>query len=58
MLAVLLAVVTGIASAFAAFIIGNQVTQSVAEPLVWAAATFVGTTTLTTHLIEKTGLLE
>ncbi|UZI26643.1 hypothetical protein [Streptomyces sp. VB1] len=39
MLAVLLAVVTGIASAFAAFIIGNQVTQSVAEPLVWAAAT-------------------
>ncbi|MGA5499436.1 hypothetical protein ACPCSP_34575 [Streptomyces cinereoruber] len=57
-LATLLAVVVGIAAALAAYIVGRRVTQDVAEPFVWAAATFIGVTTLATHLIEKSGLTD
>ncbi|WP_046248936.1 hypothetical protein [Streptomyces sp. MBT28] len=57
-LVVLLAVVTGITSAFGAYIIGTHVAEGAAEPVIWAAATFVATTTLMIHLSEKTGLIE
>ncbi|MET7275703.1 MULTISPECIES: hypothetical protein [Streptomyces] len=57
-LVVLLAVVTGIASAFGAYIIGTHVAEGAAEPVIWAAATFAATTTLMIHLSEKTGLIE
>ncbi|WP_331730731.1 hypothetical protein OG933_45035 (plasmid) [Streptomyces sp. NBC_00016] len=57
-LVVLLAVVTGIASAFGAYIIGTHVAESAAEPVIWAAATFAATTTLMIHLSEKIGLIE
>lgn len=56
-LAVLLAVVTGIAAALAAYIVGDLVTKDVAEPIGWAAATFVGATGLVVLLEEKIGLL-
>ncbi|MFE5512434.1 hypothetical protein ACFQ9J_17875 [Streptomyces sp. NPDC056529] len=46
----------GIAAALAAYIAGLRVTQDVAGPFVWATATFIGVTTLATHLIEKSGL--
>ncbi|MFF0561925.1 hypothetical protein [Streptomyces sp. NPDC004266] len=57
-LAVLLAVAVGIASALAAYVVGHHVTKDVGEPFVWAAATFLGVTTLATHLIEKSGLID
>ncbi|MFF6954740.1 hypothetical protein ACFZAD_39845 [Streptomyces iakyrus] len=57
-LVVLLAVVTGIAAAFGAYIIGTHAAEGAAEPVIWAAATFVATTTLMIHLSEKTGLIE
>lgn len=57
-LAVLLAAMTGIAAALAAYILGNRVTATSAEPIAWAAATFVATTSLAIHLGEKAGLLE
>lgn len=57
-LAVLLAVVTGTAAALAANIVGCRVTKDLAEPIVWAAATFAGATSLVLLLEEKIGLLE
>ncbi|MFI2215113.1 hypothetical protein [Streptomyces sp. NPDC020141] len=57
-LVVLLAVVTGVAAALAAYITGTHVGASGAERIVWAAATFVATTTLAIVLAEKTGLIE
>ncbi|MER5871966.1 hypothetical protein [Streptomyces sp. NPDC002044] len=57
-LVVLLAVVTGIAGALAAYIVGMHATATGAERVVWAATTFVATTTLVTALVEKTGLVE
>ncbi|WP_158075053.1 MULTISPECIES: hypothetical protein [Streptomyces] len=54
----LLAAMTGIAAALAAYILGNRVTATSAEPIAWAAATFVATTSLAIHLGEKAGLLE
>lgn len=56
-LAVLLAVMTGVAAAFAAYIVGDLVTKEVAEPIVWAAMTFVAATGLVVLLEEKIGLL-
>ncbi|WP_437087699.1 hypothetical protein [Streptomyces sp. enrichment culture] len=57
-LLVLLAVMTGVAGAFGAYIVGTHVGASGAERIAWAAVTFVATTTLVTLLTEKTGLAE
>lgn len=56
-LAVLLAVMTGAAAALAAYIVGDHVTDSAAEPIVWTATTFMAVTGLAILLEEKTGLL-
>ena len=56
-LAVLLAVMTGLAAALAAYITGAHLTKDAAEPIVWAAAIFVATTGLVILLEEKTGLI-
>ncbi|TRO55661.1 hypothetical protein [Streptomyces sp. IB201691-2A2] len=56
-LAVLLAVMTGTAAAFAAYIVGDLVTKEVAEAIAWAAMTFVAATGLAVLLEEKIGLL-
>ncbi|MEU3670926.1 hypothetical protein [Streptomyces virginiae] len=57
-LVVLLAVMTGVAAALAAYIVGTRVGASGAERVAWAAATFVATTTLVIVLVDKTGLVE
>jgi hypothetical protein len=57
-LAVLLAVMTGITAALAAFILGEHLTAETAEAVVWAATTFVATTGLALLIEEKTGLLD
>jgi hypothetical protein len=56
-LAVMLAVMTGVAAALAAYITGAHLTKDAAAPIVWAAATFATTTGLVILLEEKTGLL-
>ncbi|MFB7183568.1 hypothetical protein ACFCYI_38400 [Streptomyces sp. NPDC056257] len=57
-LVVLLAVMTGVAAALAAYIVGTRVGASGAERVAWAAATFVTTTALVLVLVDKTGLVE
>lgn len=57
-LAVLLAVMTGVAAALAAYITGTCLTNDAAEPIVWAAVTFATTIGLVILLEEKTGLIE
>lgn len=57
-LVVLLAVATGATAALAAFIIGDHVTTGAAEPIAWAAGTFVAATGLVIFLAEKSGLIE
>ncbi|MBQ0891303.1 hypothetical protein KBZ94_41470 [Streptomyces sp. RM72] len=56
-MAVLLAVMTGIAAALAAFIAGTHLAEGAAQPVVWAATTFIATTGLVILLEEKTGLI-
>ncbi|MFF7242041.1 hypothetical protein [Streptomyces collinus] len=56
-LAVLLAVMTGVAAALAAYITGVHLAKDAAEPIVWAAVTFVTATGLVLRLEEKTGLI-
>lgn len=54
---VLLAVMTGVVGGLVAYIAATRASGQ-AEPIVWAAATFAGTTTLALLLGEKTGLIE
>ncbi|MFF4013312.1 hypothetical protein [Streptomyces sp. NPDC001717] len=54
---VLLALMTGVAGALAAYIAATHAGNE-AEPIVWAAATFISTTTLIVLLGEKAGLIE
>ncbi|GHC37963.1 hypothetical protein GCM10010348_76570 [Streptomyces anthocyanicus] len=56
-LAVLLAVMTGIAAALVAFIAGTHLVEGAAQPIVWGATTFIATTGLVILLEEKTGLI-
>jgi hypothetical protein len=56
-LAVLLAVMTGVAAALAAYITGTSLTKDAAEPIIWAAVTFATTVGLVILLEEKTGLI-
>ncbi|MEU3838411.1 hypothetical protein AB0E88_00005 [Streptomyces sp. NPDC028635] len=53
----LLAIMTGIAAALAAYIVGSHLTKDAADPIIWAATTFPATTGLVVLLLEKTGLL-
>ncbi|MCY0963359.1 hypothetical protein OTB19_42010 [Streptomyces sp. H27-H5] len=53
---VLLALMTGVAGALAAYIAGTHVSS--AQPITWAASTFIGATGLVLLLGEKTGLIE
>ncbi|MFJ7138033.1 hypothetical protein [Streptomyces fungicidicus] len=48
---------TGVAAALAAYITGDRLTEDAAEPVVWAAVTFVATVGLVILLEEKTGLI-
>jgi len=57
-LAVFLAVALCSAAALAAYIVGDHVTKGAAEPIAWAAGTFVAATSLLVFLAEKTGLIE
>ncbi|WP_437041610.1 hypothetical protein, partial [Streptomyces sp. enrichment culture] len=56
-LAVLLAVMTGVAAALAAYITGARLTNNAAEPIIWAAVTFATTVGLVILLEEKIGLI-
>jgi hypothetical protein len=53
-----LAVALGAAAALAAYIVGDHVIEGAAEPIAWAAGTFVAATGLLVLLAEKTGLIE
>ncbi|MEU0032123.1 hypothetical protein [Streptomyces sp. NPDC006335] len=55
-LALLLAVMTGTAAALAAFIVGDLVTNDLAEAIGWSAGTFVAALGLMVILEEKAGL--
>ncbi|MGW7434077.1 hypothetical protein ACWGIN_31670 [Streptomyces sp. NPDC054861] len=55
-LAVLLALMTALAAGLAALVVGSQVTESAADPIIWAAVTFVTVSGLVILIEEKVGL--